>query len=220
VTGPRPLGSRPRQPGSGAPAWDAVYERRGETGVSWYQAVPEVSLELVQAAGGARGRAVLDVGGGMSRLAGALLARGAADVAVLDVSAVALERARARLDDSDARRVRRIHADVLDWTPDRRYDLWHDRAAFHFLVDAGDRGRYGRVLRAALGPGGHAIVGTFAADGPTRCSGRPVARYDPEGLRSAVGDGLAVVASRRELHSTPGGSRQPFTWVLLRAGEG
>lgn len=206
---------------SDAPGWDDVYERLGEAGVSWYQPVPELSLELIAAAGGPRGRAVIDVGGGMSRLAGELVRRGAASVSVLDLSGVALEGSRRRLAGAEgAERVRWIRADVLDWTPDRAYDVWHDRAAFHFLVDPGDRERYARVMRAALRPGGHAVVATFAQDGPPRCSGRPVERYDAEGLRAALGDGLELVTSRRERHTTPSGSVQAFTWALLRAGDG
>jgi SAM-dependent methyltransferase len=200
-----------------ATAWDAVYERLGETGVSWFQPTPGVSLELIEEAGGPLGMEVVDVGGGASRLVDALVRRGVARASVLDLSAVALERARARLGGAHAGGVDWIRADVLDWSPDRRYDLWHDRAAFHFLVDPGQRERYARALHAALRPGGHAIVGTFAADGPARCSGRPVERYAPAQLRAALGDDLELVASRREEHTTPSGNRQPFTWVLLRS---
>jgi SAM-dependent methyltransferase len=206
---------------SESPPWDAVYERLGEAGVSWFQPVPEVSLELIEAAGGARGRAVIDVGGGMSRLANELARRGARRVTVLDVSALALERSRRRPGGGEgAGRIDRVHADVRSWSPDEAYDIWHDRAAFHFLVDPGDRERYARTMRAALASGGHAIVATFAPDGPERCSGRPVARYDPGDLPAALGGGLELVGSRREVHTTPGGAPQAFAWALLRVTEG
>ncbi|HUG64997.1 MAG TPA: hypothetical protein VMK83_07250 [Gaiellaceae bacterium] len=109
--------------------------------------------------------------------------------------------------------MRCVQADVLEWVPDRRYDLWHDRAGYHFLVDDGQRQQYLRTLSAAVGRGGGVIVGTFAADGPEVCSGLPVRRYSADDLRVALGDRFEVVATRREEHVTPGGTVQPFTWV-------
>ena len=140
--------------------------------MSWYQAVPEVSLELVAALDISRDAAVIDVGGGASFLADKLLARGFRDLTVLDLSVSALDTTRRRLP-ADAP-VRCVHADLLTWEPDRRYDLWHDRAVFHFLVTASDRERYVATLRRAVVPGGNVIVGTFAEDGPEMCSGLPV----------------------------------------------
>ena len=174
-----------------------------------------MSLEMIGLTGIGPQEAVLDVGGGTSPLAGALLARGFADVTVLDLSEVALQTSRARLGPADAR-VRWVHADILDWIPDRTYGLWHDRAVFHFLVDAEDRERYVTTARSAVRPGGSVVVGTFAEDGPATCSGLPVARYDTQALADAFGAGFALVGSRRHEHRTPGGSVQPFTWVAMR----
>ena len=125
-----------------------------------------------------------------------------------------------------ARRARRLEgnpavtweqADILAWRPGRRYDLWHDRAVFHFLVDPVEREGYLRALHRALAPGGHVVLATFAPDGPQQCSGLPVARYSPQDLLAALGSGFAEVASTREAHSTPAGGLQPFTWVVARA---
>jgi SAM-dependent methyltransferase len=168
------------------------------------------SLDLLAAAGVAPGDAVLDVGGGASTLAGHLVAAGYDDVTVLDVSSVALEEARARLGDPPA--VTWIHHDLLSWAPPRRWDVWHDRAVLHFLVDDGDRTRYAALVRRAVRPGGAVVIGTFAEDGPTRCSGLPVRRYTAADLAAVLGD-IEVVATRREMHATPAGTVQPFTWL-------
>jgi SAM-dependent methyltransferase len=195
--------------------WDRVFEERGPAGVSWYEQSPDMSLEMIELAGIGPHEAVLDVGGGASPLAGALLARGFDDVTVLDLSEVALLAARAGLGPAGAR-VDWIRADVLDWTPGRTYGLWHDRAVFHFLVEVESRERYLATARSALRSGGHAVIGTFAEDGPATCSGLPVARYDAHALADALGPEFAIVGSRRDEHRTPGGTVQAFTWVTLQ----
>ena len=174
-----------------------------------------MSLQMIDLAGVGPHEAVVDVGGGASPLAGALLARGFADVSVLDLSAAALSAARGALGPAGSR-VAWIHDDVLDWTPGRAYGLWHDRAVLHFLVDEESRERYLARVHSALLPGGHAVIGTFAADGPTRCSGLPVVRYDAPALADAFGSGFTMLESRRDEHRTPGGAVQWFTWVALR----
>jgi len=114
--------------------------------------------------------------------------------------------------------VRCVRADLLEWEPDRRYELWHDRAVFHFLVEERDRDRYSATLSDALAPDGHVIVATFADDGPEMCSGLPVRRYAAEGLAAALGEDFELVETRREVHVTPRGTLQPFTWVAARLG--
>jgi len=114
--------------------------------------------------------------------------------------------------------VRCVRADLLEWEPDRRYELWHDRAVFHVLVEERDRDRYLATMRDALAPGGHVIVATFADDGPEMCSGMAVRRYAAEDLTAALGEGFELVETRREVHVTPRGSQQPFTWVAARLG--
>ncbi len=112
--------------------------------------------------------------------------------------------------------MRCVRADLLEWEPDRRYELWHDRAVFHFLVEERDRERYLTTLNDALAPGGHVIVATFADDGPEMCSGLPVRRYTAEASLAALGEGFELVEKRREVHVTPRGASQPFTWVAAR----
>jgi SAM-dependent methyltransferase len=194
--------------------WERVYRTSGVRDVSWYQPEPEVSLELIDELGVGRDDAILDVGGGGSSLAARLLARGFSDITVLDVSSRALELAREDLG-AEAARVHWIARDLLRWSPQRRYDLWHDRAVLHFLVEGAERERYLETLRSATRGGAKVVIGTFAADGPARCSGLPVARYDIDGLASAVGDAFVTRTTRREEHRTPGGSVQPFTWVAF-----
>jgi SAM-dependent methyltransferase len=195
--------------------WQHVYETRDLHEVSWFQRQPLTSLALIEQLAIAPDVGVIDIGAGASTLAGNLLDRGFSDLTILDVSGRALELARAELG-AAATRVRWLERDVLQFSPDRTYELWHDRAAFHFLVDAADRARYLEVMSVTLAPGGFAIIGTFATDGPDRCSGLPVARYGPEALAEALAPVGVCVAQRRELHTTPAGVAQPFTWVALR----
>jgi SAM-dependent methyltransferase len=195
--------------------WNTVYTTKGEGEVSWFEAAPEVSLRLMEAAGLSATTCVLDVGGGESRLVDALIARGLRCLAVLDVSRAALDRARARLG-ADASIPTWIGADVAgDWSL-APVDIWHDRAVFHFLVDAADRAQYSARLRRTLQPGGTAIVATFAPDGPERCSGLPIVRYSPETLTSELGPGLTLVEAVRHVHTTPWGATQAFQYSRFR----
>jgi SAM-dependent methyltransferase len=195
--------------------WESVYQRLGPDGVSWFQPRPSVSLDLIAQLGIPSHTPAIDVGGGASGLVDSLLAQGFQDVSVLDVSSAALEVARSRIGPHPG--VHWLQHDLLTWQPARQYGLWHDRAVFHFLVDPEDRDRYLSVLSAALAPGGHVILATFAADGPRRCSGLPVSRYGPDDLAELLEGHIDLVASRREEHTTPGGIVQPFTWVAGRA---
>lgn len=200
--------------------WDRVYAERDVAEVSWYDPVAASSLAVLDAAGVQAPMSVVDVGAGASGLAGALLDRGITDVTAVDLADGALAVARRRLG-AAGDRVCWVSADVLEWTPGRRFDVWHDRAVFHFLTTPDERRRYLSVLGAALNPGGRVVVGTFAADGPQRCSGLPTARYDPAGLVAALaasppGLRFEVLTERREEHRTPAGAVQPFTWVGLR----
>ena len=195
--------------------WQSVYTSKAENSVSWFEAEPAVSLALIALAGTPPDAAVIDIGGGASRLVDRLLERGFADVTVLDLSAAALDAARARLG-ARAAAVRWLVADATTWEPTRRYALWHDRAALHFLIDPADRAAYLARLRRALLPGGHAIIGTFAPDGPARCSGLPVQRYDAESLGAALGPEFQLLDSRRHTHRTPSGIEQRFHFGTFR----
>lgn len=194
--------------------WDEVYDRQADEEVSWYQARPRLSLELLARTGAGLDAQIVDVGGGSSRLVDALLEEGHRRVTVLDLSRRALERARHRLGPRAAG-VEWITADVTAWAPAGRFDVWHDRAAFHFLVDPAQRLAYRRVMERALRPGGQAIIATFADDGPDRCSGLPVARWEPERLAGELGPALQLVEAAREDHVAPGGRLQRFQYTRL-----
>jgi SAM-dependent methyltransferase len=183
--------------------------------MSWYQANPEYSLALLDAAGATRDSRIVDVGGGASRLVDCLLDQGFADLTVLDIAQGALVRARQRLGDR-AGAVQWIEADVTAFEPSERWDIWHDRAVFHFLVQAEDREAYRRTLNNSLVPGGHAIIATFGPEGPTRCSGLDVVRYSASGLLTELGPGWELVGEREELHLTPGGAIQEFMYGMFR----
>jgi SAM-dependent methyltransferase len=193
--------------------WDAAYVQKGEAGVSWFEETPTVSLDLIKALSGPKD-SLIDVGGGASRLAAHALRLGFGHVAVLDLSGEAIARSQAAMG-SEADRVEWIVADVTTWKPGRRYDVWHDRAAFHFLTDEADRAAYVETLDAALSDTGHAIIATFALDGPERCSGLPVQRYSPETLAETLGPRFTLVDSVRHEHQTPWGSTQVFQFSML-----
>ncbi len=198
--------------GRGGPEyWDSRYETIGATNVSWYQAHPTPSMELIRGLDLDRRAPIVDVGGGASTLVDALLTEGFADVTVVDISQRALTEAAARVPDPGATWVR---SDVRDWRPNRSYALWHDRAAYHFLTEPRDQQRYWRTVRGHLAPGGYVIVATFAEDGPERCSGLPVQRYSHDQLRAAMGSAFSVVATDRETHVTPSGGAQRFIWLV------
>lgn len=191
--------------------WDTAFESRGATGVSWFQSEPTVSIDLIDLLAVSANAAVLDIGGGASSLVDHLVRRGFTDLTVLDISEKALSTARNRLG-PDAP-VSWLHEDLLRWAPDRRFDVWHDRAVFHFLVEEHERQKYLDALTRALRPGGSVIIATFAEDGPEYCSGLPVHRYSKDELTHLLGERFKVVATRREEHCTPTLAMQPFTWV-------
>ena len=195
--------------------WQGVYSSKRPEEVSWFQETPAVSLELMRAAGVTQASSIIDVGGGASRLVDVLMDAGYQNLTVLDLSAAALAATQARLGQGAAA-VTWIAADVTTWQPRETYDLWHDRAAFHFLTEPADRGAYVACLMAALKPGGHAIMATFAPDGPERCSGLPVVRYDGASLTAALGDAFELLKTVRHAHATPMGSVQNFQFSLFR----
>jgi SAM-dependent methyltransferase len=197
--------------------WQNVYQSKGEHDVSWFQDAPTPSLELMTAIGVTPAASVIDIGGGASRLVDHLIERGFRNITVLDLSDAALAAAKARLGDR-ADRAQWIVADVTQWKPTTAYDVWHDRAAFHFLTDEQDRAAYVARLKRGLKAGGHAIIATFALDGPERCSGLPVVRYSPESLRQTLGSDFTLVTSRAHAHATPWGSTQSFQFSAFLFG--
>lgn len=195
--------------------WNHLFLTKAEQDVSWFESLPETSLQLLEAAGMDTDTCVLDVGGGDSRLVDHLAARGMNCLAVLDVSGAALARARSRLG-SLAGVPTWLEADVAgEWTL-KPMDIWHDRAVFHFLTSPDDRQRYRLHLLQTLKPGGSAIVATFSLDGPETCSGLPVQRYSPDALSAELGPELAMVQALPHIHTTPWGSPQSFVYCRFR----
>jgi SAM-dependent methyltransferase len=189
--------------------WQNVYTNKSEKEVSWFQDRPEISLEYIAATGGGPDIAIIDIGGGASRLVDALLDNGYRNLTILDLSEAALAAARERVGQR-AEAVKWVAADVTTWQPSETYDVWHDRAAFHFLTDEKDRRAYISRVEAALRDDGQVIIGTFALNGPERCSGLPVLRYDAEGLAKELGPKFQLLGSRSEEHRTPWGASQAF----------
>ncbi len=195
--------------------WEDVYRRRPEEALSWFQACPRVSLELLENLGIGKTDSVIDIGGGASRLVDHLLERGFSRVTVLDIAESGLEAARVRLGSPVAGRVRWIEADVTEWSPDARYRVWHDRAVFHFLTAPADQDAYLRNLEAALLPGADVLIATFGPEGPERCSGLPVLRYSSESLARRMGPRFRIRDCREEEHQTPSGSLQRFQYSVF-----
>ena len=192
--------------------WDGRYATIGDTHVSWFQETPQTSLDLIGAVAGATA-GIVDVGGGASTLVDHLLQRGYHDVTVVDLSQQALGAAQARIGDAP---VHWVVSDIREWEPARTFDVWHDRAAYHFLTDPDEQQRYWAHVRDSVPVGGHVVIATFAEDGPEMFSGLPVQRYSQERLVEAMGAGFAVVESRREQHVTPTGGEQSFLWILAQ----
>jgi 2-polyprenyl-3-methyl-5-hydroxy-6-metoxy-1,4-benzoquinol methylase len=195
--------------------WENVYATKGENEVSWFQENPAPSLELIDLAQLPPESAIIDIGAGASRLVDSLVARGFHNVTVLDLSESALGAAKARLG-AQANDVEWVVADVTTWQPPQTYDLWHDRAAFHFLTDDAARSAYVDRLKRALKPAGHVIIGTFALNGPERCSGLPVTRHDAVSLAATLGPEFRLIDTRPHEHVTPWGSTQQFQFSTFR----
>jgi SAM-dependent methyltransferase len=194
--------------------WDNAWDHRDPVGTSWYQPVPTVSLALIDIAAPRRDGAIVDVGGGASYLVDHLIARSHRHVTIVDIAAEALTHTQSRL--GDRPEFRCVVADATTWQPGCTFDLWHDRAVFHFLTDETHRASYADIATRSIVPGGHLIVGTFALDGPTMCSGLPVQRYDVASLAAQFETGFDLTHSAVDDHVTPTGATQRFTFVVLR----
>jgi 2-polyprenyl-3-methyl-5-hydroxy-6-metoxy-1,4-benzoquinol methylase len=196
--------------------WDNVYRTRKADEVSWFRPHLEVSIELIEQAAPDRDAGIIDVGGGEATLVDDLLARGYRNVSVLDVSPTALAVARERVG-AAGHRVSWLCGDVTTFAfAEHGYDVWHDRAVFHFLTDPQARAAYVRQASRAVKPGGHVIVATFGPEGPTKCSGLEVVRYDADAIHDEFGPGFAQVKHRTELHRTPAGAFQQFVYCLCK----
>ena len=200
--------------------WEEVYRTKQPDEVSWYRPHLEISLQLIEEAAPNLDAQVIDVGGGESTLVDDLLAHGYHKLSILDVSSTALNVAKERLGDK-AETVNWLCGDVTRFAFMRhRYDVWHDRAVFHFLTESKERAAYVRQVAHAVKPGGHVIVATFGPEGPTKCSGLDVVRYDPSALHDEFGPSFQLVKHLTELHQTPAGSIQQFTYCYCNLSPG
>lgn len=196
--------------------WEHIYETKAPTQVSWYQEHAKFSLQYIQNTGIRKTDHIIDVGGGASNLVDDLIAYGFQQISVLDVSGAALQLARQRLG-GHAVDVNWIEADITQADlPYQAYDVWHDRAVFHFLTQSADRQHYIDIVQHAVRKGGHVIVATFAPDGPERCSGLEVVRYSPESLHGEFGDDFELIDSTHQTHQTPFGTEQKFIYCYCR----
>lgn len=192
--------------------WEAIYASKSDAELSWTQPDPALSLSLIGEVCPAGG-SVIDIGGGSSGLA-ARLRDGGYSVTVLEISEAALQRARQQIGPR-AEHVRWITADVTKCPNLGRFDVWHDRAVFHFLTDAAGRASYVDLLSRTIPPGGHAVIATFALDGPEKCSGLPVCRYDGRSLAEELGPGFRLLKTVAERHRTPWGAPQSFQYSVF-----
>ncbi len=201
----------PAVPGS-ADFWDHRYVSIGDANVSWFQDEPAIGLELIGQVAD-HSASVVDVGGGASRLVDHLLGAGFRDLTVVDLSQEALNAAYHRVGEAP---VAWVVSDIRDWQPDRTFDVWHDRAAYHFLTDEAEQQAYWQLVRDSVPHGGNVVIATFAEDGPEQCSGLPITRYSAAELEQAMGEGFTVLDTRREQHVTPTGGTQSFGWLLAQ----
>nr|WP_181717938.1 class I SAM-dependent methyltransferase [Sphingomonas sp.]QJS06620.1 SAM-dependent methyltransferase [Sphingomonas sp.] len=195
--------------------WAQVYTTKPTNTVSWYQPTPEPSLRTLSDLRVPITASLIDIGGGASSLVDSLLESGWSDVTVLDIAAPALEVTKARLGQA-AERIRWLVGDMTAWTPDRAYNVWHDRAVFHFLTESEERVAYRTALETGTASASVIVIATFAQDGPERCSGLPVQRYDAAMLAAELGPMFTLEREWREEHRTPGGGGQAFQWCVLR----
>jgi ubiquinone/menaquinone biosynthesis C-methylase UbiE len=195
--------------------WQDVYAQKGPAEVSWFEEIPHHSLALIERLGIQPTDSIIDVGGGASNLARELVRRGYGDVTVADLSSTALDHSRAEMG-ADAARVAWVEADVRDHDFGRAFDLWHDRAFFHFMVDEPDTEGYLATLSRSLRPGGQLIIATFGPKGPTRCSGLPVQRYSAQRLSDRLGNDWVPGLSELHVHITPSGAEQQFQYAVFQ----
>ena len=195
--------------------WEKIYGSKGLHEVSWYERLPEISLKLIEQLNLPEDSAIIDVGGGDSLLTDHLLKMGFYNLSVLDISGVVLERARSRLEEK-AKRIKWIESNILDFEPSGQYDLWHDRATFHFLTRETDKQEYFRILTRAMNTGGYLVIGTFSEQGPQKCSGLPVQQYSEESMSAFFRPVFQNVRFVRYEHHTPFNTVQNFIYGCFK----
>ncbi len=194
--------------------WDSVYKNKSPLEVSWFQRQPVISLALIGKYSNSSDDSIIDVGGGASTLSDNLLDGGYRNITLLDISTNALSASKKRLG-SKSDFVEWVVEDVTCFIPERKFDIWHDRAVFHFLTDKSDRDKYRQVLDASVKAGGHVIIATFEMGGPDKCSGLDIVQYDAAKLDEELGDGFTLVDEKQEKHVTPAGGEQEFGYYVF-----
>ena len=195
--------------------WQRVYDSKEFKERSWFQEVPVTSLEIIEDLDLPKKAAIIDIGGGESYLTQFLLEKGYQNLSILDISEKALRNSKMNLG-SRAKEVNYIVSDVTSFNPDQEYELWHDRAAFHFLTEAAEISDYKKALLASLKVGGYFILGTFSEKGPAMCSGLPVNQYSKEEMRETFKDDFEVIELKNAVHATPWDAPQDFTFGIFR----
>jgi ubiquinone/menaquinone biosynthesis C-methylase UbiE len=195
--------------------WENIYNTKLPTEMSWYQKYPSLSLKLIKTSGIEAKHSIIDVGGGTSLLVDSLLEKGFKRLAVLDISHSALDIAKSRLG-TRAENVKWYEADATEFQPPKQFDLWHDRAVFHFLTDEEAQRKYVEVLKRTLVSGGYLVISTFAIDGPKKCSGRDTVKYEVSSMSAKLGGEFRLLEFLDELHITPGKKEQKFTYFLYK----
>lgn len=195
--------------------WENVYDTKGDREVSWYQEAPTTSLDLIVSLNLNKDASIIDIGGGNSNLTGELLKKGYTNLSVLDISTKSLERTKAKLG-QDAGKVDWVVSDILDFKSKQQYDLWHDRATFHFLTSGNDIAKYVDIVNHAVKKGGYMIIATFSTSGPTKCSGLDITQYTKEKLKVIFNKGFELIKAFEEVHHTPFNTNQNFIYTLFK----
>ena len=195
--------------------WDSIYSTKKINEVSWYQKVPETSLQLIRNASISKKSKIIDIGGGDSLLVDNLIEEGYSDLSVLDISSKAIEKTQNRLGDK-ASDINFIASDITKFDSNTEFDIWHDRAVFHFLTEKTQIDKYKSLVRNVITPGGHLIIGTFSENGPNKCSGIAITKYSIQELSDLFSDSFTVENSFQESHSTPFNTKQEFSFVHLK----
>jgi SAM-dependent methyltransferase len=198
--------------------WESIYSKNAPSSLSWFQEHPDCSIRLIRNQAGSKSAGIIDAGGGASTLVDHLLLAGFSNLTVLDLSPAALDVSKARLG-SAAHGIRWIAGNILSCElPEKAFEIWHDRAVFHFLATEAERTAYTERVLRSLKPGGFLILAAFAGDGPERCSGLPVVRYTPEALAEALGSRFELLCHEDDFHRTPSGMVQHFIFCTFKAG--
>lgn len=194
--------------------WENVYQTKTDQDVGWYQDNPETSLKLVEKYGKRKDSQIIDVGGGNSHLSRILMSMGYTNLTILDLSSHALKRSQSRI--KNAHQLKWIETDVLSFEAKQQFQIWHDRAVFHFLLSDNEIKKYAEIAAKQIVKGGYLILGTFSETGPKSCSGLPITQYSEKKFQKVFKDNFVFVESFEAAHTTPSGNPQNFIWVVLR----